>query len=317
MTSAPARISRRPSRFAEDFDGLLALFRAVADADENGIVVIPDDVRMEYVDDEPGWVRDHIVWEADGCLVAVSAVWHEVEDVETRAYAHVDVHPEFRAVELEDEVAQALRESATALVGRPVPIRLNARQSQRWKTAMLDRNGYVAERFYHRMSRDLTRPIPEPFVPGGYAIRPLAGEAELPGWHAAFDAGFAGHHDAPHLSPDDRRKRMAGPDYVPACDLVAVTEDGEIAGIAWSFREETEDGVARGWVNYVALRPEHRGRGVATALLLTTLRTLRELGLDEALLAVDSGNETNALRLYESTGFERREVSIVYLAEVA
>lgn len=309
-------ITRRPSRFAADELGLLALFRAVADADQNDIVVIPDDVKAEYVDDEPGWVRDHIVWEADGRLVAVSAVWHEVEDVETRAYAHLDVHPDFREAALEDEVAQALRASTAALIGRAVSLRLNARESQTWKTAMLDRNSYVAERFYHRMSRDLTRAIADPIVPHGNAIRPLAGEHELPAWHDAFDAGFAGHHDAPHYSGDDRRKRMDAPDYLPEADLVAIGADGAIVGVAWSFREQLEDGPARGWVHAVAVRPEHRGRGVAKSLLLTSLQTLREMGLDEALLAVDAGNETNALRLYESTGFERRQLSIVYLAEV-
>jgi len=316
MHDAEHTFTRRPSRFAADEEELLALFRAVADADQNGIVVIPDDVRAEYVDDEPGWVRDHIVWEANGRLVAVSAVWHEVEDVETRAYAHVDVHPDFRESAVEDEVAKALWASTAALVGRSVSVRLDARESQTWKTAMLDRNGYVAERFYHRMSRDLTRPITEPVVPTGYVIRPLIGD-ELPAWHATFDAGFAGHHDAPHYSPDDRRKRMDAPDYLPEADLVAIGMDGAIAGVAWSFREAMEDGSARGWVHAIAVLPEHRGRGIAKALLLTSLQTLRGLGLDESMLAVDAGNETNALRLYESTGFERRQVSIVYLAEIA
>lgn len=313
----PPGVARRPSRFAADFEGLLALFRAVAGHDGGGLVVLPDDVRAEYVDDEPGWIRSHWVWEAeDGRLAAVSAVWYELEDVENRAYGHIDVHPKFRQPELEDEVAQALQASALQLVGRSVSVLLNARESQPWKTALLDRNGYAPDRFFHRMARDLTAPIPDPATPDGYEIRPLAGDFELPAWHAAFDEAFAGHYDTPRFSAEERRHKMTFADYLPEGDLVAIGPDQEIAGVAWNFREEMEDGTARGNVNYIAVRPAHRGKGVARALLLTSLKTLRGIGLDSAVLAVDSGNETNALRLYESAGFQKLNLSIVYRAEV-
>jgi len=167
MTSAAPEITRRPSRFGEDYEGLLALFQAVADHDGDGLEVIPDDVRLEYVDDEPGWSRSHWVWEADGRLVAASAVWHELDDPETRAYGDVDIHPDVRTPELEDEVGRVFRESALALAGRPVAIRIGAKRSQGWKTGLLERVGFRPDRHFYRMRRSLLEPSDPPAVPAG------------------------------------------------------------------------------------------------------------------------------------------------------
>lgn len=209
-----------------------------------------------------------------------------------------------------------LRSTAAALVGPPVALRVHARDRQAWKAGMLGRHGFVVDRTFHRMARALTEPIRPAVVPDGYVVRPLAGAAEAPAWCAAFVDAFAGHYDDPVYGEQDRLRTMLTPEYVAATDLVAVGPDGGLAGIAWSFRERMADGSARGNVNYVAVLPEHRGRGVARALLLTSLDRLRGLGLDSAVLAVDSGNQTSALRLYESAGFEKLDEAIVYLAEI-
>ena len=311
-------ITRRPSRFAADEDGLIALFQAVADADGDGLEVIPDDVRLEYVADEPGWVRSHWVWEAgDGRLAGVSAVWHELEDTEARAYAHADIHPEFRTPELEDDVAHTLLASARELAGKLVALRLGAKVSQHWKTGMLGRAGLAPDRHFYRMRRSLSEPSDPPEVPDGYTIRPLAGDDEAAAWCAAFEGAFAANYDPPRMSIEERRNYAAKPDYLPEGDLVAVTADGTIAGISWSQRETQADGTARGWIWYIAVGAQHRGKGLARALLLRSLEVLRGLGLGEATLAVDTDNATGALRLYESTGFATFTTTVVYLAEIA
>lgn len=266
---------RRPSRFAEDYDGLIALMTAVAEADGDGIEVVPDDVRLEYVDEEPGWVRSHLVWEAsDGRLAAVSAVWHEVADPQDRAYGSIDIHPDHRTLELEDEVARTFRESTAALAGKPVAARVGAKRSQAWKTGMLERGGFRPDRSYFRMRRPLAEPSDAPSVPEGYTIRPLAGEVEADAWCAAFVEAFADNYDPPTMSPEERRNYAAKPDYLPEGDLVAATADGEIAGLCWALRETDAAGVSRGWIWYIAVREPHRGKGLARALLLRSLEVL-------------------------------------------
>jgi mycothiol synthase len=48
---------------------------------------------------------------------------------------------------------------------------------------------------------------------------------------------------------------------------------------------------------------EHRGKGIAGALLVRCLHAYREAGFDEASLDVDSENPTGALGIYERAGF--------------
>ena len=288
--------------------------RATWDHDRMGPLNI-DRIRDRYVDERPGWVRVVEVWEADGALVALAAVWRQAADAEGQADGKVEIHPAHRRPDFEDEVIDALRTTAAELGGRPATLRVAGRDRQTWKAALLARHGFTVDRAFHRMSRDLTAPIAIPIVPAGYAVRPLAGDPDVTAWCAAATSAFAGHYDAPRFEPDDRRRKMLTPEYVAATDLVAVGSAGDIAGVAWSFREQNVDGSSVGNVNYVAVLPAHRGRGVARALLLASLRQLRDLGLETALLAVDAGNETNALRFYESAGFAKIDAALVYVAD--
>jgi mycothiol synthase len=61
-------------------------------------------------------------------------------------------------------------------------------------------------------------------------------------------------------------------------------------------------GVTRAW----------RKRGIAPALLATTLRAIAEAGLDKAVLDVDSDSPTGALGLYTGLGFEESNRSVSY-----
>ncbi len=63
----------------------------------------------------------------------------------------------------------------------------------------------------------------------------------------------------------------------------------------WAVRDEV-------WINNLAVHPEFRRRGLATALLREALRLGRELGCARALLEVRPSNE-GAIRLYAATGF--------------
>jgi len=307
-------VTRRPLA-ATDYDSLLDLVRAAWDHDGMGPLNI-DRIRDRYLDERPGWVRAIEVWESHGALVALAAVWRRADNVEGRADGQVEIHPAHRRPDAEDEVIHTLRSSAVALGDRPVTLGIVGRDRQAWKTAMLTRHGFVVDRAYHRMSRNLTASIAAPAVPAEYEVRPLAGETEVIPWCAAATSAFAGHYDAPRFEPDDRRRTMTTPEYVGATDLVAVGPAGDIVGIAWSFREQNVDGSSGGNVNYVAVLPEHRGRGVARALLLSSLHGLRDLGLETAVLAVDAGNQTNALRLYESAVFDKVDLALVYLVQV-
>ena len=59
----------------------------------------------------------------------------------------------------------------------------------------------------------------------------------------------------------------------------------------------------RGLVDNLGVRRPWRKRGLGRALLVASLRGLRERGQTEVALGVDAENLSGALRLYESVGF--------------
>jgi ribosomal protein S18 acetylase RimI-like enzyme len=68
--------------------------------------------------------------------------------------------------------------------------------------------------------------------------------------------------------------------------------------------ENEHYGRKRGHVEHISVRKPWRRRGLARALIAATFPLLRARGMTEGALGVDTQNENNALRLYQSCGFE-------------
>ena len=71
-------------------------------------------------------------------------------------------------------------------------------------------------------------------------------------------------------------------------------------------------GRKRGWLDGVFVRRPWRRRGLASALVARALVRLREAGMEEAMLGVDSENPSGALGLYERAGFQVHRRSRAY-----
>lgn len=63
----------------------------------------------------------------------------------------------------------------------------------------------------------------------------------------------------------------------------------------------------RGWLNYLACHPDHRRKGVATALMSTARDVLLERGCPKINLQVRADN-TSATQFYESIGYSEDHV---------
>lgn len=63
----------------------------------------------------------------------------------------------------------------------------------------------------------------------------------------------------------------------------------------------------RGWVNYLACHPDHRRKGVATALMNKAQEVLLERGCPKINLQVRDGN-TSGTKFYESIGYSEDQV---------
>jgi ribosomal protein S18 acetylase RimI-like enzyme len=153
------------------------------------------------------------------------------------------------------------------------------------------------------MVRPHLRDLPEAPLPAGLEIRPVA-EAQLRMiWEADVEAFRDHRFEREQTEADWEIFRCT----VGDTSLWRVAWDAE--GIAGQVRtyvvdEESERlGRRRAWTESISTRRDWRGRGVASAVIVSSLRQLAGLGYDEAALGVDLDNPTGALGVYERLGY--------------
>ena len=78
-----------------------------------------------------------------------------------------------------------------------------------------------------------------------------------------------------------------------------------------------QKGVKEGWIGELGVIRGWRGVGLGRALLLYGMHSIREAGLDTAMLGVDTENPSGATGLYSSVGFAVREELLMYKCPVA
>ena len=98
---------------------------------------------------------------------------------------------------------------------------------------------------------------------------------------------------------NDPRKDIARKLAVqPELFLVGVIDDAVIASVMAGYEGH------RGWVNYLAVAPRHRGQGHARTLMRYVEVKLRERGCPKVSLLVRNTNQ-EALAFYERLGYGR------------
>lgn len=173
--------------------------------------------------------------------------------------------------------------------------------------------GYHVDGYGVLMTRPLADPIPDIALPGGLELRPVRPEDHHRIWDADTEA-FLDHRDPSVRSESDFERWFTQPDLDTRIWQVAWDGD-EVAGSVMNFvfpAENARLGIRRGWLEHVSVRRPWRKRGLASALMVRSLRMFRDLGLEEAALGADAENLTGAVRLYESLGFGRIRTAANY-----
>jgi ribosomal protein S18 acetylase RimI-like enzyme len=144
-------------------------------------------------------------------------------------------------------------------------------------------------------------------------LRPVDVERDAVALHALDDAAFVGFPDyVPESADAFRAGHLEAHDFDPALSRVA-EQDGRMVGSLLARRRPNEP---VGWVDILAVYPDHQGRGIGTALLTTAFAAFARAGLREAQLGVASFNE-RALRLYERIGMTPQLQFDIYERPVA
>ena len=167
-------------------------------------------------------------------------------------------------------------------------------------------NGYSPDGYGILMTRSLADPLPDAPLPEGIELRPVRPEDYRRIWDADVEA-FQDDRDPVVRTDADFERWFTAPDLDTSMWLVAWDGD-EVAGAAWNVVYGAENerlGQKRGYIEHLSVRRPWRRRGLASALLVRSMQTFRDLGLEEARLGADAENLSGAVRLYELVGFRR------------
>jgi ribosomal protein S18 acetylase RimI-like enzyme len=129
----------------------------------------------------------------------------------------------------------------------------------------------------------------------GIVIRPYQAadeDALVALWRTA---GLTRPWNDPHR--DIARKLRVRPEW-----LLVADEDGDVVGTVMVGYDGH-----RGWINYLAVAPAHRGAGLGRALMAEAERVLAEAGCPKVNLQLRRGND-EALAFYEALGYARDDV---------
>jgi mycothiol synthase len=265
--------------------------------------------------------QDVVLAEVGGALIAYGWVdWVDTTDGLREFRLGGYVHPDWqergigrRVLAWQEERSRT--HPAAAQTERPLALGTWASELNVRKVRLFTRAGYEGVRYFFEMNRPTLDEIDVPPMPDGLEIRPLGSDrASLRRmWDADVEA-FQDHWGGFDSSDAAFEAWLTDPHHDPALWIVAWDGD-EIAGGVTNaiFAAENEAfGRARGWMETVFVRRRWRRRGLGAAIVARALVRLREAGMREAGLGVDSDNPSGALALYERAGFGVHRRSAAY-----
>ncbi|HJW22819.1 MAG TPA: GNAT family N-acetyltransferase, partial [Candidatus Limnocylindrales bacterium] len=174
-------------------------------------------------------------------------------------------------------------------------------------------HGYRVVRYGMDMLRPISAPIPDAPLPPGIEVRPVLPAHHRAIWDADVEA-FEDHWEAAVRTEADFEWWFSRPRLDTTLWQVAWAGD-EVAGSVLTSIDPDENarlGITRAWLDHVSVRRPWRRRGVAAALIASTLRHLAGRGVEEAALGVDTENLSGAVGLYERMGFVRHRTGVHY-----
>lgn len=186
------------------------------------------------------------------------------------------------------------------------PLRVWAHGDLPAAAALAAAEGFDRARALFQLRRPAADPLPAPKIADGVSLRAFRPGEDEDAWLRVNARAFADHPEQGAWTIEDVRDREAEDWFDPAGFFLA-ERAGRLAGFHWT--KVHPGGI--GEVYVVGVDPDAQGLGLGRALTLAGLHHLRDLGLDRLMLYVDESN-TAAVRLYESLGFTRYAVDVMY-----
>ena len=277
---------------ADEVSGLLGAAEAA-----DGVAPVGEAVVLRLRPDAPG--SRHLLARAGGTLVGYLHL-DVFGDSDGNEVAELAVHPDHRR----QGHGAALVE---AVADRAKPLRIWSHGGHPGAEALAAKLGYRKVRELLRLRRPLDADLPEPVLPAGVTLRTFVPGRDEAAVVYVNHRAFAWHPEQSAMSIEDVRQKEEQPWFDPAGFLLAVDADGRLLGFHWTKAHTAE----LGEVYVVGVDPDAQGGGLGKAITLAGLAHLRDAGLTEVMLYVESDNAA-ALGVYNRLGFTRWDSDVQY-----
>jgi len=309
----------RSFRDASDYERLSELMCAANEHDGDPYMPTAHNLQVE-MDGAPGTdpVRDVVLVELDGTVIAASGVKRVVRDGVPTYEIWGSVDPEYRRRALGTwlwgwSIEHVRTRAAVEDPDAPVAVGSFAEEAERGHRALLAAAGLRPVRHFFLMRRTGLEDVPDVPLPDGIEIRPVSPDQH----RAIFDAeteAFRDHWGQREIGEGEFVATFARRELDTDLWVVAWAGD-EVAGVVqnWVWPDENARlGIKRGWLEHISVRRPWRRRGLGRAITAASLVKLRAAGLEEGMLGVDSENPNGALGLYEGLGFKVHSRAAAY-----
>jgi mycothiol synthase len=293
-----------------------ALLTAIHDADGDGEHSTEQEVRETFGHPDKNFADGSIAIYDGPAMVGYGVLTRRGTADPVHAMIHDGgVHPSYRSRGLGGELLDWAEQAAVPLhnrifPGRPLELSSGCMASNAGAVALHEQHGYTPARWFQSMLRDLSAPIPGAVTPENMQVTSYQPDMAE---HARLirNESFRDHWGSTETSPQTWAYFLAATAFRPELTFLAY-EQSEPLGMLIAREHKTRDGGRDLHIALVGTRAAGRKRGIATALLLTSMAAARNRGYDQASLDVDSDSLTNAVRLYERLGFTVADTWIAY-----
>jgi mycothiol synthase len=235
-------------------------------------------------------------------------------------YCRGVVHPGWRRRGLGGRLLAAAyrraEEIATTIDQGQVAFQCVTRDVETDRIALYEGFGLRPVRYSINMVRALNGALPPVEVPAGFRLRTFDPKRDAETAWRVEDLAFRGHWGYAESSLDEFLHWIEVPHLRPDLWFLAEQEESDQV-VGWGLNLIDPDWISQtgrqeGYVDTLAVLPEHRHKGLGMALLVQSLHALHQAGMEAAHLDADAENPTGAVRLYERVGFRLRQTYIVY-----
>lgn len=245
------------------------------------------------------WAGLHLlVHDAAGMLIGYATA----DERAHRRTAEFAVHPEHRRRGVGGALLAALLDRWAG------PLWVWAHGEHPAALRLADRAGLARERELLQLRRGLADPIPPRATPDGVTLRSFVPGEDEAAVVRVNNRAFAQHPEQSQWDISELTLRQLQPWFDPKGFLLAVDPRDRLLGFHWTKVRSAGPGE----VYVLGVDPDAQGTGLGGALITAGLEYLRERGLTEVMLYVESDN-VDALRVYRKLGFTYHHTDVEFL----